>query len=178
MPNIFTRPNLKEIIANEEKSPEEKVEAIYSLYGRSIDDGFVSKGAAKAAETAAIEAAKQEWEKNAPKPDVMTSPEYVALKGEYDAFREKEAARNSDDFKEVKPKYFDTVYGKIDRSEGAKPVSEQIATIKKDFEEMFVASAPNPKPAFGAPTGGTMPTGAQGAVDAFTQAWGIPKAQN
>lgn len=173
MPNIFTRPAIDTILNNEELTVEQRREKIFALYGQALDDGFVSRTAAEESKNKAIEAAKAEWEKNQQKPDILNSPEYLQLKGEFDAYKDKETARNSDDFKGVKSKYFDAVYGKIDRSEGAKPVSEQIAAIKQDFEEMFEPAAP--KPSFGAPTGGTMPKGDEGAVSAFTSAWGLPK---
>ena len=96
---------------------------------------------------------------------------------EFEGFKTRTNARTSDDFKDVKPKFFDMVYDRIDRADGAKPVSEQLADIRKDFEEYFVpASNPAPnKPQFGAKPEGTMPKGEEGAVAAFTNAWGFKK---
>ena len=42
MAGIFTRKALSAILA-EETTPEEKVDALFSLYGRAIDDGYVTK---------------------------------------------------------------------------------------------------------------------------------------
>ena len=84
-----------------------------------------------------------------------------------------QTARGSDEFKGVKPKFFETVYGMVDRGDGAKPVNEQLDGIRKNFEEYFVAEQQGPKPTFGAPVEGSMPTGQQGAVKGFAEAWGF-----
>ena len=46
-------------------------------------------------------------------------------------------AKGSEDYKDVKGKFFDTVYGMVEKGEGAKPVSEQLAEIRKNYEEYF-----------------------------------------
>ena len=176
MAGIFTRPEITKIINNADLTPEERVDQLFSLYGRAIDDGFVTKKAADAAQTAAIEAAKTEWEKAQQKPNVIESEEYKKLQGEFDDYKSRQTARSSDDFKGVKPKFFDTVYDRIDRAEGAKPISEQIAGLKKDYEEWFVSEpaepTPPPKfPQFGAKPEGGMPKGDEGAVAGFKNAW-------
>ena len=176
MAGIFTRNELTKIINNSDLTPEERVDQVFSLYGRAVDDGFVTKKAAEAAQQAAIDAAKTEWQANLPKINVLETDEYKKLQGEFDGYKARESARNSDDFREVKPKFFDTVYERIDRSEGAKPISEQIAGLKKDFEEYFNTPAPTPapsKPLFGAKPEGSMPKGEEGAVAAFNNAWGF-----
>ena len=179
MAGIFTRTEVAKILNNADLTPEQRADEIFSLYGRAIDDGFVTKKAAETAQNAAIEAAKTEWEKAQTKPDPTQSAEYAELKGQFDAYKAKEAARNSDDYKGVKAKFFDEVYSRIDRSEGAKPVPEQIADMKKSFEEFFVpAENPTPTPAikfpqFGGQPAGGMPSGAEGATAAFAGAWGF-----
>lgn len=180
MAGIFTRKSVAEIMNNADLTPEERTDQIFSLYGRAVDDGYITKTAAQAAQDAAISTAKQEWEKNIPKVNVLETEEYKKLQGEYEGFKTRTNARNSDDFKEVKPKFFDLVYDRIDRADGAKPVAEQLADMKKDFEEYFIAPVPaaNPapnKPLFGAKTEGAMPKGEEGAVAAFTNAWGFAK---
>ena len=70
------------------------------------------------------------------------------------------------------------IYDRIDRSEGAKPVPEQLSAMQKDFEEWFIPQAGNPAPKlpqFGAKPEGGMPKGEEGAVAAFTNAWGFKK---
>ena len=141
MAGIFTRPEVTKIVGDENLTPEERVDRIMSLRGRDLDDGYVTKSAAKAAQDSAIEQAKAEWEKNAPKPNIKESDEYKALQGEYAGYRAMQEARGSDDYKDVKGKFFETVYGMIDRAETARPVSEQIADIRKNYEEYF-----NPQP--------------------------------
>lgn len=137
MAGIFTRPELAKIINDESLEADERINRIMSLRGRDLDDGYVSKSAAKAAQDSAIEQAKAEWEKNIPKPNIKESDEYKALQGEYAGYKAKQEARGSDDFKGVKGKFFDQVYDMIDRAEGAKPVSEQMAGIKADWPEYF-----------------------------------------
>ena len=176
MAGIFTRPEIAKILNNADLTPEERADQIFSLYGRALDDGYVTKKAAEAAQSAAIESAQKAWQENQPKVNVLESPEYKKLQGEFEGFKTKTNARNSDEFKEVKPKFFDRVYDLIDRAEGAKSVSEQLADMKKEYEEYFVspqADPAPPKPQFGAKPEGSMPKGEEGAVAAFTNAWGF-----
>lgn len=134
MAGIFTRKALQDILTDENLTPEERTVQIYSLYGRSIEDGFVSKSAAKLAQDSAVEQAKADWEKNIPKPDIKASDEYKALLTEYEGYKTRQSARASEDYKEVKGKFFDTVYDMIDKD---KPVAEQLAEIRKNYEEYF-----------------------------------------
>lgn len=176
MAGIFTRPKLAEIMGNDALTAEERTDQVFSLYGRAIDDGFVTKSAAKAAQESALEQAKTEWEKSIPKPNIKETDEYKALLGEYAAYKTMQTARSSDDFKDVKPKFFETVYGMLKRDEGAKPVKDQLAEIRGEYEEYFTAKPQEqPKPQFGAPVHGSMPTGNESAAAAFTNAWGFKK---
>ena len=179
MAGIFTRKSVAEILNNADLTPEERTDQIFSLYGRAVDDGYITKTAAQAAQTAAIETARESWQKEQPKPNVLESEEYKALQGEFEGYKAKQTARNSEEYKDVKPKFFDRVYDLIDRADGAKPVTEQLAEMRKEYEEYFVAApagnpAPN-KPQFGAKPEGGMPKGEEGAVAAFTNAWGFKK---
>ena len=180
MAGIFTRPEIAKIQNNADLTPEERTDAIFSLYGRALDDGYVTKKAAEAAQQAAVKTAQEAWEKDHKPPEinVKETQEYKDLLGEFEGYKTRQTARLSDDFKEVKPKFFDMVYDRIDHADGAKPVSEQLADIRKDFEEYFnaPAQAANPapaKPQFGAKPEGSMPKGEEGAVAAFTNAWGF-----
>ena len=174
MAGIFTRKSVGAIIGDENLTPEERIDQIFSLYGRAVDDGYVTKGAAEAAQKAAIEQAQEAWKKEQPKPNVLESEEYIALKGEYDGYKARQTARSSDEFKGIKPKFFDRVYDLIDRADGAKPVQEQLADLRKEYEEYFIQADPAPnKPQFGAKTQGEMPKGDEGAVAAFSNAWGF-----
>ena len=176
MAGIFTRTEVAKILNNADLTPEQRADEIFSLYGRAIDDGFVTKKAAETAQNAAIEAAKTEWESAQTKPDPKESAEYAELQKQFDDFKTKEAARNSCEYKDVKQKFFDEVYSRVDRSEGAKPVSEQLADMRKEFDEFFVPAEPNPAPKFpqfGAQPAGGMPTGAEGATAAISNVWGF-----
>lgn len=137
MGNIFTRKALSDIMANEGLTPEQRTEQVMSLYGRALDDGYVSRSAAQTAQETAIANAKTEWEKSITKPDPTESDEYKALRGEFDAYRAMQTARSSDDYKGVKGKFFETVYGMIDRRDGAKPVAEQMKDIRANWGEYF-----------------------------------------
>lgn len=176
MAGIFTRKSIAQIMTDENLTPEERTDQIFSLYGRALDDGYVTKNAAQAAQEAAVEAARAQAEKDRPKPvNVAESDEYKALQGEFAAYKAMQTARMSDDFKGVKGKFFETVYNMIDRKDGAKPIQDQLAGIKKDYEEYFDAPADDGgrKPAFGAPLEGAMPKGDESAQTAFEKAWGF-----
>lgn len=174
MAGIFTRKSIAEIMSNEGLTPEERTDQVFSLYGKSLDDGYITKSAAKAAQDEALNNAKAEWEKNLPKPNIKESDEYKSLLGEFDAYKAMQTARNREEFKGIKPKFFETVYGMIDRTDGAKPIKDQLDKIHTDFDEYFEsASAQDSKPTFGSPDKGGMPKGDEGAVSAFEKAWGF-----
>ena len=137
MAGIFTRPEIAKIMNDESLDADERVNRIMSLRGRDLDEGYITKSAAKAAQDSAIEAAKADWEKNIPKPNIKESEEYKALQGEYAGYKAMQEAKGSEDFKDVKGKFFETVYGMVDRKEGAKPIAEQIAGIKTEWPEYF-----------------------------------------
>jgi hypothetical protein len=137
MAGIFTRKSIAEIVSNDQLTPEERTDQVFSLYGRAIDDGFITKGAAAAAQASALEQAKTDWEKNITKPDPKESDAYKALQGQFSDYKAMQQARGTVDYKRVKDKFFETVYGMIDRKEGAKPVSEQMAQIESQWGEYF-----------------------------------------
>ena len=171
MGNIFTRKALSEIMGNEGLTPEQRTEQVMGLWGRALDDGYISKSAAQQAQETALNNAKTEWEKGITTPDPKESDDYKALAGEFDAYKRMQQARGSKEYEGVKPKFFETVYGMVDRKDGAKSVEEQLKGIRENYEEYFTA-AQQPKPNFGAPTEGSMPKGETGAVKGFTDAWG------
>ena len=174
MSNIFTRKALNDIMGNEGLTPEQRTEQVFSLYGRALDDGYIAKGAAAQAQETALNNAKAEWEKGLKTPDPKESDAYKQLQGEFDSYKQMQQARTSEDYKGVKGKFFETVYGMVDRKDGAKPVAEQLADIRKGYEEYFEPEQRQQnKPTFGAPVEGSMPKGDQGAVAAFSQAWGF-----
>ena len=178
MAGIFTRKALAEIMSNESLAPEERTEQVFSLFGRAIDDGYVTKTAAKAAQDSAIEQAKEAWTKEQPKPDAKESEEYKALQAKFDGYKAMETARASEDFKGVKPKFFETVYNMIDRGDGAKAVKEQLTELRKGYEEYFLPDDNPAKPKFGGPTHGSLPSGEQGAAATLASAWGFaPKGK-
>ena len=174
MPNIFTRKALNDIMANEGLTPDQRTEQIFGLYGRALDDGYIAKGAAAQAQETALANAKAEWEKGIQTPDPKESDAYKQLQGQFDAYKAMQQARGSKEYEGVKPKFFETVYGMVDRGDGAKSVEEQLKGIRENYEEYFTgAQQQNQKPTFGAPTEGSMPKGETGAVKGFADAWGF-----
>ena len=149
MAGIFTRGALDKIIRNGELTEEQKTEQVFSLYGRALDDGYVSKSAAQEARDKAVEEAKAGFK--APEPvDPKTTPEYLEVVKERDMWK----AFNGEDFQTVKPKFRETVFGMLDRGEKAKPVPEQLTGIKEKYEEYFAepaADAPKNTPQFSKP---------------------------
>ena len=176
MGNIFTRKALNDIMANEGLTPEQRTEQIFGLYGRALDDGYIGKTAAQQAQETALQNARTEWEKGLKTPDPKESDEYKQLQGQFDSYKQMQTARGSKEFEGVKGKFFETVYGMVDRKDGAKPVEEQLKGIREQYEEYFEAPQQEKKPTFGAPVEGSMPKGETGAVKGFADAWGfVPK---
>ena len=177
MGNIFTREALNKIMSNDGLTPEQRTEQVFGLYGRALDDGYIAKTAAQQAQETALTNAKAEWEKSITTPDPKESDAYKELQGQFDAYKQMQTARSSKEFEGVKGKFFEQVYGMVDRKDGAKPVEEQLKGIREQYEEYFEQPAQQQnKPAFGAPTEGSMPKGETGAVKGFTDAWGfVPK---
>ena len=175
MASIFTRKALADIMGNESLTPEQRTEQVFGLYGRALDDGYIAKSAAAQAQETALEKARTEWEQSVKTPDPKESEDYKKLMGEFDAYKQMQTARSSKEFESVKPKFFETVYGLVDRNDGAKSVEEQLKGIRDSYEEYFVPmpTQPAPKPTFGAPTEGSMPKGETGAVKGFTDVWGF-----
>jgi hypothetical protein len=174
MGNIFTRKALNEIMSNEALTPEQRTEQVFGLYGRALDDGYIAKTAAQQAQQTALDNAKAEWEKGIKTPDPKESDVYKALQSQFDSYKAMQTARGSKEYEGIKPKFFETVYGMIDRADGAKSVEEQLKGIRENYEEYFTPAQPaNPKPTFGAPTEGSMPKGDEGAVNGFAKAWGF-----
>ena len=172
MAGIFTRSALDKIMSNSELTPEQRTEQVFSLYGRALDEGYVSKHDAEESRNAAVEAAKAGFK--VPDPvDPKSTPEYMELAKERDMLR----AIGGDDFAAVKPKFREQVFGMLDRGEKAKPIAEQLTGIQQKYEEYFTPKqpdpAPTPKPTFGAPTSGSMPKGDEGAVNKFLNTWGF-----
>ena len=141
MAGIFTRPALDKIMNNADLTPEQRTEQVFALYGRALDDGFVSKSAAEEAKNAAVEAAKAGIK--VPDPvDPKTTPEYLEIVKERDMLR----TIGGDDFATVKPKFREQVFGMLDRGEKAKAIQEQLTGIKEKYEEYFLPEQPKGQP--------------------------------
>lgn len=168
----YTRKNVGAIINDENLTADEKTERLFALYGQALDEGYVSKSAADAAKNAAIEAARADALKNVEKPNILETEEYKKLAGDFDAYKAMQKARSSEEFANVKGKFFETVYGMVDRNEGAKPVADQLTEIAEKYEEYFNKTEEQPKtPQFGGPTHGGTPSGKTGP--SFMDTWGF-----
>ena len=142
MAGIYTRAEVDKIIRNSELTDEQKTEQLFSLHGRALDDGYVSKRAAEDAKNNAVEAAKAEFK--VPEPvDPKTTQEYLDIVQERDMLR----AIGGDDFATVKPKFRELVFGMLDRGDKAAAVAEQLSGIKEKYEEYFTTPEQDPKPA-------------------------------
>lgn len=147
--------------------PEDQVDAIMAARNQTMNDtlaGYVAKADVQKQIDAAVAAVP----KSEPI-DPRTTDEYQALQRERDMLR----AIGGDDFAMVKPKFREQVFGMLDRGEKAKPIAEQLTGIQEKYEEYFTVKQETPKPTFGAPTEGSMPKGATGAVKGLTDAWGF-----
>ena len=133
MANIYTRKAVKAVLDEENLTPEERTERLMALYGQALDDGYVSKSQAQAAQNAAIEQARADAIKGVQTPDPKESDEYKALLSERDMLR----AIGGEDFATVKPKFRETVFKMLDRSERAASVADQLKGIGEQFEEYF-----------------------------------------
>lgn len=159
---LFKRADLKS-----QGLTDEQIEFVMTEGNRSLANNYTLTSDVQGRIDAAVEAAK-----TAPV-DVTKSAEYQQLEQERDML----CAIGGEDFSTVKPKFRETVFGMLDRSENAPAVADQLKTIGEKYEEYFVAEQPQEqpaKPSFGAPTKGSAPSGHTGP--SFMDTWGfIPK---
>jgi hypothetical protein len=132
--------------------PEDKVDAIMAERNRTLSD-YIPKTDVQGQIDTAIAEAQKGWKG----PDVKETKEYKDLAAQL----EMRDAIDSEDYATVKPKFRKTVYGMVDRSEGAKPIADQMTAIKEQYEEYFQQSGPaEPNtPQFGSADKGSMPQG-------------------
>jgi len=173
----FTRKYLKELGLTDEQ-----IDSVLAERSRSLED-YILKADAETAKATAITDALSKVKP--PEVNVKEHADYKALDTEYQTYKKKTEARNSDDFKPVKGKFFDTVYDKLDHS---KPYADQITALKKDYEEYFnpedknqkqdppPANKQNPPPQFSQTntSAGTQLTAEQKAAAEFRSAFGLP----
>jgi hypothetical protein len=143
---------------------DEQVEQVMTEGNRSLAANYTLNSDVQSKVDAAVNAAK-------PDPvDVTTTEEYKKLAEERDMLR----AIGGDDFSGVKPKFRETVFGLLDRSDDAPAVADQLKTISEKYEEYFTPTeVPSEKPSFGGPTQGSAPSGKSGP--SFNDTWGFPQ---
>jgi hypothetical protein len=161
---LFKRADLKE-----KGFTDEQIEYIMTESGRSLSANYTLTSDVQARIDEAVQ-------KATPAPvDVKTSKEYLELATERDMLR----AIGGDDFQAVKPKFREQVFGMLDRGEDAKPVAEQLTGIREKYDEYFIQQEqPAPKPQFGSPDKGKMPTGEQGDAAKISDIWGFVPQKN
>lgn len=146
---------------------DEQIEFVMTEGNRSLSANYTLTSDVENKIAAAVEAAK-----TAPI-DVTKTPEYAEIMNERDMLR----AIGGDDFAQIKPKFRETVFKMIDRSENAPALADQLKTIGEKYEEYFTPQQPETppvKPNFGAPTQGSAPTGKTGP--SFMDTWNfVPK---
>lgn len=146
---------------------DEQIEFVMTEGNRSLANNYTLTSDVQGKIDAAVQAAQTT------PADVTQSPEYQKVVNERDMLR----AIGGDDFASVKPKFRETVFGMLDRSDKAAPVADQLKTIGEKYEEYFTPTTPETPPAkpnFGAPTQGSAPTGKTGPT--FMDTWGyVPK---
>ena len=119
---LFKRPDLEA-----QGFSKDQIDYIMTESNRSLAANYVLKSDVQAQVDAAKNAAK-------PEPvDPKTTPEYIELAKKNDMLQ----TIYGEDFAQVKPKFRETVFGMLDRSEKAKPISEQMVGIKEKFEEYY-----------------------------------------
>lgn len=127
---LFKRPDLEA-----QGFSKEQIDYIMTESNRSLAANYVLKSDVQAQVDVAKNAAK-------PEPvDPKTTPEYIELAKKNDMLQ----TIYGEDFAQVKPKFRETVFGMLDRSEKAKPIAEQMVGIKEKFEEYYFPDAEQPK---------------------------------
>lgn len=132
---------------------------------RRLSVNYISKDEAKEQADAAVQAA---LEKAPQAVDPTMTDAYKAVAEERDMLR----ALNGSDFVSVKPKFREAVYKQLDKSQGAKPIAEQLNGIRETFEEYFeqtIQPDQEKTPRFGAEVSGSMPEG--GGKKTFESLW-------
>lgn len=156
----FTRKALAGLGLNEDA-----IEKVMTLHGTSMSD-YIPKTEMQVEINKALEEAK----KNAPAPDITKSEEYLKVVGERDMLRE----LGTETYSPIKRKFRETVYGMIDRSEGAEPVEKQMEKIKADYEEYWETEPQKNTPVFSRKPekSGQEPTAEDAEVSKALEAWG------
>ena len=113
--------------------PEDQVDAIMAERNRTLTD-YVPKTDVQSQIDAAVATARTEA---ANQVKVEESDAYKALQAELNKTR----AIGSEDFSTVKPKFREAVYGLLDHE---KPVADQLAAIKEQYEEYFATEDTKP----------------------------------
>lgn len=112
------------------------------LSGEQIDYILTESNRALAADYMPKSALQEEIEKslqaNPPKVDITKNEDYIKVVGERDMLR----AISGEEYAGIKPKFRETVYKMIDRSEDAPSLEDQLGKVKEGFEEYFIPSEP------------------------------------
>lgn len=146
--------------------PEDQIDAIMAERNRTLQD-YIPKADVQAQIDAAVQAVHVEPE------DPTKSEAYLKLA----AKAAKLEAFGGEEFKAVKAPYRDIIWEKLDHAEKHKPYAEQLTELQGSLPDLFIAAEKPedpPKPSFGAPLQGSIPSGKSGP--SFADNWDfIPK---
>ena len=160
---LFKRPDLEA-----QGLTKEQIDFVMTEANRSLSKNYVLSSDVQAQIDEAVKTAQ------AAPVNVLESDEYKKLQADFAAYKDEQQTISGEAFAGVKPKFRGTVYGMLNRGDGAEPVEKQLEGIKKNFEEYFSeAEQPRKPPVFGAPLQGSMPKGNEGAAKGFADAWGF-----
>ena len=160
---LFKRPDLEA-----QGLTKDQIDFVMTEANRSLSKNYVLSSDVQAQIDEAVKTAQ------AAPVNVLESDEYKKLEADFAAYKDEQQTISGEAFAGVKPKFRGTVYGMLNRGDGAEPVEKQLEGIKKNFEEYFVEAEQQRKPpVFGAPLQGSMPKGNEGAAKGFADAWGF-----
>lgn len=140
---LFKRPALKE-----KGLTDEQIDFIMTESNRALSANYLPKSDLQEQ----IDAAVAEAQKSAPEPvKIEDSEEFKAVVAERDMLR----AIGGEEFSSIKPKFRETVYQMLDRSEEAPSLEDQLGQVKAKYEEYFVQPEAKNTPVFSKPNGST-----------------------
>lgn len=138
---------------------------------RRLATNYISKTEAQEQAESAVQAALKEAPQSV---NPTETAEYKAVVEERDMLR----TLGGEDFAKVKPKFREYLYSQLDRSEGAKSISEQLEGMRGTLSECFAEATTTPAaaaPTFGAALDRVPPdkemTEAEQVKASFEQGW-------
>lgn len=123
---LFKRPDLEA-----QGLTKDQIDFVMTEANRSLSKNYVLSSDVQAQIDEAVKTAQ------AAPVNVLESDEYKKLEADFAAYKDEQQTISGEAFAGVKPKFRGTVYGMLNRGDGAEPVEKQLEGIKKDYEEYF-----------------------------------------